>query len=59
MTLKRKVLRHTSTVDTVGTLLLGTITNGRAETDEGGLVLLLLGLDDGVVDGLEVTEWKQ
>ena len=55
VTLARKVLRHTSTVDTVGTLLLGAVTNGGAETDESRLALLLLRLKNGVVDALQVA----
>ena len=45
----------TGTVDTVGALLLGTVANGRAETDKGGLALLLLCLKNGVVDALQVA----
>ena len=42
-------------MDRVGTLLLGTETDGGLEADDSRLVLLLLRLNDGVVDRLEVT----
>jgi hypothetical protein len=43
------------TVDTTGTLELGTETNGGGDLDNGGLVLDLLGLADGLLDALEVV----
>ena len=39
----------------MGTLLLGAVTDGGPEPDNSGLVLLLLGLNNSVVDTLEVT----
>lgn len=36
-------------------LLLGAVTNSSAQTDQGRLVLLLLRLDNGVVDALQIT----
>lgn len=48
----------TSTVDTMGTLLLRTISNGRAQTNQGRLVLLALSLDDRVIDTLQVAALK-
>lgn len=39
-------------MDTMGTLLLGTVTNGRGQTNQGRLVLLTPCLDDRVVDAL-------
>jgi hypothetical protein len=43
------------TVDTVGTLELGTETNGGGQLDDGGLVSDLLALADSILDGLEVV----
>ena len=37
-------------------LLLGAISNRGAQTDQSGLVLLLLCLDNGIVNALQVTE---
>lgn len=39
----------------VSTLLEGTETDGGLQVDDGGCVLGLLGLSDGVGDGVEVT----
>lgn len=38
----------------MGALELGAVADGSAELDDGGLVGDLLGLNNGVVDGLEV-----
>jgi hypothetical protein len=43
-------------VNIVSTLLEGTETNGGLQVDDGGCVLGLLGLGDGVGDGVKVTE---
>jgi hypothetical protein len=43
------------TVDTTGTLELGTETNGGGNLDDGRLVLNLLGLEDGLLNALEVV----
>ena len=48
----------TSTVDTMGTLLLRPISNRSGQTNQGRLVLLTLGLNDRVVDTLEVSASK-
>jgi hypothetical protein len=42
-------------VDTTGTLELGTETNGGSNLDNGGLVLNLLGLANGLLNALEVV----
>ena len=42
-------------MDTMRALLLGAVTNSSAQTDQGRLVLLLLRLDNGVVDALQIT----
>lgn len=39
----------------MGTLLLGTVTNGCGQTNQGRLVLLAPCLDDRVVDTLHVS----
>lgn len=46
---------HTSTVDAVGALLLRAKSNSRAQTNDGGLVLFLTRLGDGVGNRREVT----
>jgi hypothetical protein len=45
-------------MDTMGTLLLGTVTNDCGKTDQGRLVLLAPCLDDRVVNTLQVTALK-
>lgn len=43
----------------MGALLLRTITDCGPETDDRGLVFLLAGLGDGIVDGSKVTRrWE-
>lgn len=42
-------------VDTVGALLLGAETNGGLQLDDGGLVLALLGLGNGLLNAVEVV----
>ena len=39
----------------MGALLLGTVANGRLETNERGPALLLLRLGDSIVDSLEIA----
>lgn len=51
----RYKMRLTSSVDAMGTLLLGTITDGGLEADDGGLGLLLAGLGNSLVDGREIA----
>lgn len=43
------------TVDTVGTLVLGAETNGGLQLDDGGLVLALLGLGNGLLNAVKVV----
>ena len=45
-------------MDTMGTLLLGTVTNGCGKTNQGRLVLLAPCLDNRVVDTLQVAAIK-
>ena len=45
-------------MDTMGTLLLGAITNGCGKTNQGRLVLLAPCLGDRVVDALQVAALK-
>ena len=45
-------------MDTMGTLLLGTVTYGCGQTNQGRLVLLAPCLDDCVVDTLQVAALK-
>ena len=52
------MIRLTGAVDTVSALLLRTETNGGLQANDGGLRLLLLGLSNRVVDGLEVADGK-
>lgn len=46
---------HTSTVDAVGALLLRAKSNSRAQTNDGGLILFLTRLGDGIRNRREVT----
>lgn len=50
-----RLITLTGTMNTVGTLLLGAITDGGTKTDKRWLTLLLASLDDSGVNGLEVT----
>lgn len=45
-------------MDTMGTLLLGTVTNGCGQANQSRLVLLAPCLDDRVVDTLQVAALK-
>jgi hypothetical protein len=45
-------------MDTMGTLLLGTVTNGCGQTNQSRLVLLAPCLDDRVVNTLQVSALK-
>lgn len=45
-------------MDTMSALLLGAVTDRSTETDECGLVLLLLRLKNGVIDALKVTDGR-
>lgn len=48
----------TSTMDTVGTLLLRSETDRSPEADDGGLVLLETGSGDRIVNSSKVAERK-
>ena len=45
-------------MDAMGTLLLGAVTNGCGQTNQGRFVLLTPCLGDGVIDALQVAALK-